>query len=143
MQMSNNDNSLDPNLLGGGGPPVFKFDKIGDKAFGTLTGAQEVQQTDIKTQEPLFWPGGQPRQQLVLTIRQDDGEETRVFLKPQARAALKKAVEESGGKFELNSRVAIAFAREEPAEKAGMSPQKIFEAAYQPAPQQMDAASLL
>lgn len=130
-------------LLGGSGPPSFKWEKVGDTLVGTLIDARNVQQTDIKDGTPMVWPDGNPRMQLVLTVRQDDGEEVRGFLKPGARAALQQAVAESGGEFQLNSRVAIKFSGEEPSKSAGMSAKKLWEAAYKPPAPAIDAADLL
>ena len=49
-------NYADPNaFLMGGGNKSAKFDNEGDKVVGTIQHMEVRQQTDIKTNEPLFW----------------------------------------------------------------------------------------
>jgi hypothetical protein len=119
-------------LLEGGGPPAFKFDAVGATAKGVVVAAKKVQQTDIQSNKPEFWPSGEPKLQLVVTLKQDNGEETRVFCKPNARAAIQDAVKKSGGSFLAGGKLAIRYTGDEPSDKAGMSPKKLFAAQYEP-----------
>jgi hypothetical protein len=56
-------------FLFGGGGKAAKFDSIGDTVEGTITDAQITQQTDMETNQPLTWPDGSPRMQLVVTLQ--------------------------------------------------------------------------
>lgn len=53
------------------GGKSFRFDNIDDVVVGTVVSAQVAQQTDVKTGEKLFWPSGEPRKQLVITLQTD------------------------------------------------------------------------
>lgn len=120
------------NHLLASGPPAFKFEKVGDTAKGVMLAADEEQVTDIKTNKPLFWDNGKARMQLVITLRQDDGTECRVFCKPNARAAIAEAVKRSGADFMLGGRLAVRYKGDEPSDSPGMSPKKLFDAQYEP-----------
>lgn len=142
--MTNTDSSQSLDDLLGGGPPAFKFETVGDTAKGIVLGAQNQQVTDIKTNEPLFYNDGNPRTQLVVTLRLDDGNETRVFCKPAAKEAIREAVKSAGASFEVGGRLAVKYTGDEPSKQAGMSPRKLFSAQYAaPAPQTVNADDLL
>lgn len=118
-------------LLGGSGPPAFKFENVGDTAKGIIVDANNSQVTDFTSGKPKFYDDGNPMMQLVVTLRQDNGEETRVFCKPAAKAAIKEAVEKAGAKFEAGGRLAVKYSGTEPSKQAGMSPKKLFVAQYE------------
>lgn len=93
--------SADDLLMGGGGPPSAKFPALGYENAGRITGKPTVeQQRDYDTDEPLYWPDGKPRWQVVVTlatgerdpeIRDDDGTR-RLFVKGQMKTAVQAAV---------------------------------------------------
>jgi hypothetical protein len=59
-------------FLFGGGGKAAKFDEIGDTVEGQITDAQITQQTDMETNQPLTWPDGSPRMQLVVTLQTNE-----------------------------------------------------------------------
>jgi len=79
-------NDINDFLFGGNGKAA-KFEEIGDTVEGTIVHAEKTQQTHMETQEPLTWPDGSPRWQLVITLQteQHDGEDDdgvrRIFAK--------------------------------------------------------------
>ena len=65
--MSNDVNDF---LFGGGGKS-FPFENVGDICRGTVISAKVSQQTSIDNGEPLTWPDGRPRMQLVVELQTD------------------------------------------------------------------------
>lgn len=130
-------------LMGGGGPAAFKFEVIGATAKGVITDLNKTQVTDIKTREPRFYSDGNPIMQLVITLRQDNDEETRVFCKPAAKEAIRKAVQsvEASG-LEVGGKLAVKYSDDEPS-KPGLDPKKLFTAQYQPPANSISADDLL
>ena len=69
------------------GSKAAKFNEIGDTIEGQITDAVVSQQTDMESNQPLTWPDGSPRNQLVITLQTDlrDGDDDdglrRVFCK--------------------------------------------------------------
>jgi hypothetical protein len=117
-------------LMGGGGPPAFKFEKVGDTAKGVITSIGKTQATDLKTRELKFYPDGNPIMQVVITLRQENNDETRVFCKPAAKTAVRDAVQaaEASG-LEVGGKLAIQYSGDEPT-GPGLSPKKLFNAQY-------------
>ena len=67
-------------FFAGSGAVSAKFDYPGDTVTGKIVSADVRQQTDMDSGEPLFWPDGKPRNQLVLALQtseqdsdEDDG----------------------------------------------------------------------
>lgn len=140
--MSNTANDL----LQGGGPPAVKYSDVGDSVKGTIVKIETREAKDIKTGELIrFRKSNDVVQEIILTLRLDDGEERRDFV-PQNKQvfyALREAVQKSGGEFEVGGTYVRLFAREEPASNAAFDPQKIFEVAYKPPSGAASAAALL
>lgn len=127
-----------------GGPPAFKFDNLGDIAKGVITNLTLSQARDFDTGKPKFYDDGNPIMQLVITLRQDDNEERRLFCKPQWKVAIRDAVSAAGAEtIEVGGRLAVKWASEEPPKRAGMKPQKIVEAQYQAPTNAVSADDLL
>jgi hypothetical protein len=82
---------VDKFLFGGGGKAA-RFEKIGDTVEGTITNVEVTQQTSMEDNQPLTWPDGQPRMQLVVTLQtsaKDDADDDGV-----------RKVYAKGGKYE-------------------------------------------
>jgi hypothetical protein len=56
-------------LMAAGGAPSAKFETPGTSVTGKITDLQVRQQTDVRTREPLNWPNGDPKMQLVVTLQ--------------------------------------------------------------------------
>jgi hypothetical protein len=141
-------NPADQFLLGGGGASA-KFEEIGDSVTGTILSTQVQQQTDINTLDPLFWPNGDARMQLVVRLQTtdhldsddpDDDGVRNVYVKgsktPGTQSmhdAVATAVRKSGGKgLEEGGTLTVKFVGSQPppADKKGLSPRKLYEAVY-------------
>jgi len=124
--------SVNDLLNGGGGPPSFKFDKIGDTAKGVITDLNTSQVRDFTSNELKVYDDGNPIMQIVITIRQDDDEEARIFVKPSAKVAIREAVQKAGAKgLEKGGRIAVKYSDDEAPEKRGLNPKKLFTAQYE------------
>lgn len=129
-------------LLGGG--PSFKFKERGDTAKGTIVQAGVEQSRDFETGKAEFWDDGKPKMQLVVTLRQDDGEVVRVFCKPNAKAAIRDAVIQAGAQgLENGGTLAVQMYDLEPPAKAGMNPKQLFKAQYKAPVNTVSADDLL
>lgn len=129
-------------LTGSGGPPSFSWDKkpVGTVVKGVITGLEVGQVRKYMTGEPMYFDGagkptttvtGSPIRQIIATLRQDDGEETRVFFKPAMKAAVLDAVRAAGvERLDEGGTLAIKFTGEEQVE--GLNPRKLFKAQYTP-----------
>lgn len=107
---------------GGSGAPSFKWSAIGDVVAGTVTGRRIVDHDDLQ---------GEPTQSLVIDITADDGEEHTVWVKRgQMESALANTLKSAGSRLQAGDRLAIKYASDRPAKKAGHNPQKIYEVAY-------------
>src|SRR5690606_39856948 len=121
-----------------------KFPTIGTKVGGRVVrDAEEVQQRDFDTGEPLFWPDGKPRMQLVVTVdtgqpdtddTDDDGERA-IYIKGQMLQATRMACKRAKKfKIEEGDYFAITFAEEEPLPKGKRGfLKKIYEVEFTPA----------
>lgn len=144
MSTTTNPNDI---LMGGGGPPsIFsKESKIGDVAKGTITKLDTQQVRDFVTQEPKTYPDGNPIMQIVITLRQEHGEEGRLFCKPAMKEAIRNAVLAAGAEgLEVGGRLAVQYSGDEAPEKAGLNPKKLYTAQYEPPkPASISAGDLL
>ncbi len=85
-----------------GGAPSCKFDAIGTMYSGTIVAKEMTQQRDLSTGEPAFWPDGNPKQMIVITLQtterdpqidDDDGQRRLYVKKPSGMfAAIKTAL---------------------------------------------------
>lgn len=63
---------LDRILNSGGGKSFFTRDSsVGDSVTGPIVSIDVRQATDYTTKEPLWWQDGQPKEQIVVTVRAD------------------------------------------------------------------------
>lgn len=143
-------------FLLGGGAKAFPFEKLGDMVTGEIVDAQKRQQTGLEDNKPQFWDDGNPKMMLVITLQtdirdddEDDGQRT-VYLrggKPQVAEgkgtstleAVKEAVKKSGSKngIEVGATLSLAWTGNAP-KKGGLSPAKLYSAAFKPASQNID-----
>lgn len=126
-------------LGGGGGAPTAKFPEIGATVGGVIKSPPQVtQQTDIDG-EKLFWPDGNERQQLEVTvltderddeIENDDGSR-RIFVKGYMKNAVGDAVRDAGADdLEVGGSLFVTFINTQPAKQRGYSPAKLYSATY-------------
>lgn len=57
-------------LMGSGGD-YLKFDQLGVIQGGRILSTKVSQQTEYKTDKPLFWPSGDAKMQLIVTLQTD------------------------------------------------------------------------
>lgn len=80
---------------GGKGGKAVKFEEPGDSVVGVVTAEPEIQQqTDFDTGQPAFYDSGQPKTQIVFTLKvetddDNDNGERRLFVAKQRQ---KKAI---------------------------------------------------
>lgn len=135
-------------LAAGAKVPGAKFEKVGDSVAGTIVSAEARQCMKFGTTDPDFWPQGDPKMQVVVTlqtderdatIEDDDGQRRLHAKKPGAMlTAIVAAL--AGQRLEVGGRLAVQFTGETPSAKG--NPQKLYAAAYQP-PAANAAADLL
>lgn len=138
--MSTNANDF---LLGGGSASA-KFEFINDTITGTITNQEVRQQTDIGNGEPLTWPNGDPRMQLVVTLqtdlRDDDDDDGLRSLyvkgskKPGSKSlhdAVAGAVRNAHAKgLQDGGTLTVTYVGDEPSSTRGFNPRKLYEATY-------------
>lgn len=120
-----------------------------------------VQQRDFNTQEPMTWPDGRPRLNIVVTgtlietnvpaSQYSDGDDDamirRFFFKGQSQQALQQALKQSGMKrFGIGTKIRITLTGYKPSQKG--NPQKLYsveilEPQQYVAPQQQQAEQAL
>lgn len=123
-------------------PPV-KFPNQGDSFTGTVVSQESQQQRDFRSQQPIFWPDGSPKMQVVVTCTDQAGDQYRLFLKGQMLTAARAALSAKGlTSFELGGTITVTFVREERQGNAPY-PTKIYEVEFsQPDPAAAEAAQV-
>jgi hypothetical protein len=147
--------SLDPNsfLLGGGtksasfkGNPPITYS-------GPIVAEPKVsQQTDYDTYEPLTWPNGDPRLQLVVQIQTDERDPSdqaddgvrALYLKANSQKAVAAAVRASGAQgLAVGGVLSLTYTGDDTAAQKGrLAPPKLYTATYTP-PTAAQAAQFL
>ena len=134
-------------LMGGGGAPsaFTKHDGIGVRRGGKIVERPELrQQTDFKSGDPLFWPDGNPRMQLVVTVQTelrdptnpDDDGKRRHFIKGNLQKAVREAVQAAGAKgLEVGGSLFVTRTGQEAPKQRGEDGAWIYAAEYTPAAQ--------
>ena len=130
---------IDPNSwLMGGGVQSFKFATPNDKVSGVITHMAMLQQTDFKTQKPLFWDNGDPKMQMAITLStvlaesDDDDGNRRIFVKGQMQKAIQEAVKKAGARgLAEGGELVVQYTGDGEAER-GMNPPKLYRARYAP-----------
>jgi hypothetical protein len=131
---------IDPNaFLMGGGSASARFDTPGDTVTGTICEAPEVrQQTDISTGQPVHWPSGDPKMQLIVTLQTtlrddaDDDGKRRIYVKGKSLTeAVREAVRQTGAKgLELGGTLTVTYTGDGVASQRGFNPPKLYTASY-------------
>lgn len=139
----------DTDFLGGSGAPAFKFENPGDTITGFISEPpRKRQQTDINTQQPVFWDppaNTQPKYQWEITLIEtqgkdgrplqdssdpDDSGERRIFMRSHMLTAGRDAVRQAGATgLEVGAKMRVTFTGYGEA-KRGLSPAKLFQVQY-------------
>jgi hypothetical protein len=127
-------------LDGGRRHKALKFPTVGTEYSGRITAAPELrQQRDYLSKQPMVWPDGEPKMQLVVTLTldagcrdgDDDDGKRALFVQGQMRAALSDALAEAGaGVPEVGGHLRVIYVGDEPI--AGLSPAKLYQIDYKP-----------
>jgi hypothetical protein len=147
-------------FLFGGGGKAAKFETIGDAVEGTITDAVVSQQTDMESNQPLTWPDGSPRMQLVITLqtteRIDDNDDgmRRIYAKggkyevaSGAGTSLKDAIADAVRKAGAQSlteggTLKVGYSGEGKKTNRGFSAPKLYRAVYTAPVKSVDASDL-
>lgn len=120
--------------------PSVQFENIGDTVTGIILEADEVQQTNLNTGEPVFWDTAKtkPKKMPVLKLdaprhpaANDDGHVS-LFLSGHRYTAVRNVTKrlDEGATITLTF---VAYSDREPATR-GHNPAKLYRAEYTPAP---------
>lgn len=140
-------NDIDKFLFGGGGK-AFKFENIGDTVEGTIEDVQVAQQTSIDDNQPLTWPDGSPRMQLIITLQtaaregDDDDGIRKIYAKggkyevasgtgTSLKDAVADAVKKAGAKsIDQGGTLKVGYTGEGKRTNRGFSAPKLYRATY-------------
>lgn len=133
-------------LLMGGGAKSAKFDTMNVPVVGTIVSEPKVQQMKkYKSDDLDFWPSGDPKMQIIVTIQTDtreDGDDDGrriLFIPPRMMPPVRDAVQKAGAKgLAIGGRIAVSWVS---GTGQGEGNAKTYAAEYQ-APQ-VDVGSLL
>lgn len=140
--MQDQQHRSDPDSFLMGSAPAAKFETTGTTVTGTITVKPEVrQQVDYDTNEPLFWPDGNPREQLVVTIQTDqndpeipgdDGERS-LYIKGGMKTAVTAAVKAARAKgLAVGGVLEVTYVKDGPKTNPKFKPPKVYAAVYHP-----------
>lgn len=130
-----------------------KFDAIGDKYIGIITGIDHRQQTDPKTGIPKTFPSGDPMMLYVITLQPEGGDPIALWAKggrfqavqgtgESMLSAIGTAVREAGAtSVEVGAKLAVAFTGEGET-KPGFNAPKLYTAKYEPPQAQPQAVAV-
>lgn len=116
-----------------------KFDTVGASITGVVKSApRERQQTKYGTQEPDFWPNGDPKMQILVDLQtdqrvdpNDDGERTLYVASPKMRKAIGEAIRAANASDILpGGTLTVTFIGNDPASKNPANPAKLYQAQY-------------
>ena len=138
-------------FLMGTGVKAFPFEQIGDSVTGVILEMKKTQQTDMETNEPVFWNNGDPKMMLRVTLQTelndsaDDEGQRSVYLRggnydavkgkgSSGLTAVKDAVKRSGTDkgIEIGGRLTLAHTGLGQAKNKGFNPPKLYSAEYVP-----------
>lgn len=126
-------------LFAGSGAPAFKFDTVGTKITGIITGLDVRQQTDFDSGEAKVWDDGKPMLEMVITLAtslrdkdiEDDDGERRVFCRGAMLTAMKQAVRAiKETKPVIGGKVTITHSGLGEAKKRGFNAPKLYTVDY-------------
>lgn len=138
----------------------LKFPTPGTSHTGKVSRAPyEKQQTKFGTQDPDYWPNGDPKMQIVVELdtderdpneSNDDGARTLYVSSGVMKRAIADAMLKAGADdIEVGGILTVTYTGNDPQSKNPANPKKLYEAAYQKpvpplaqaAPQQAPAAA--
>lgn len=133
-------NEIDPNdLIMGSGAKSASFPKIGTTISGTVSRPPEtMQQTDIKTREPLTYSDGNPKylvRVLLMTEEHEDADDTgerALYVKVGGGLmnAIREALKAAGAtKLEVGGKLLVRYSGDGVA-KGALDPPKLYQAKY-------------
>ncbi len=133
-------------LLMGGGAKSAKFDQLNVPVVGTIVEEPKVQQMKkYQSEEMDFWPSGDPKMQIIVTVqtdqREDDDDDGRriLFIPPRMMPPVRDAIAKTGAKgLAVGGRIAVSWVS---GTGQGKGNPKVYAAEYQPP--QIDVGSLL
>ncbi|WP_454112802.1 hypothetical protein [Microbacterium maritypicum] len=116
-----------------------KFDTIGASVQGTVKSApRERQQTKYGTQEPDFWPNGDPKMQILVDLQteqrvdaNDDGERTLYVASKNMKRAIGEAIRAANASdIAPGGVLTVTYVGNDPASKNPANPAKLYQAQY-------------
>lgn len=137
QQQSAESLSLD-DVMQGGAPSAFsKDDPIGTSVEGEIVEIRAEQQTDFTTGEPLYYPNGKPKPQVVIHLQTTMTDPNRIgdsgirgmYVKGYNIGQLRLACRQAGVGDHPNvgDRLKATFARTQPAKTRGYNDAKIYD----------------
>lgn len=141
--------STDTFDIGGNATISFSFDTIGATVTGKVLALDEIQQTDIASGQPVFWPDGQPKMHYRVNLQTelrdpgnlaDDGKRS-VYLRGSRKsetqsslAAVLDAVRAATNDTALSAggTLTLTYIADGARTQAGFNPPKRYQASYQP-----------
>lgn len=126
-------------LLGGGGAPSAKFDRIGVVVRGKILSTEVTDQTEFGTNKVLTWDDGKPRKQLVITLQTDqrdddmgdDDGKRRIYAKGNMLDAIREAAYDHRG-LQVGGELAVKYVANGKPSQKGWNPPKQYKAQYTP-----------
>ncbi|MFF7683126.1 hypothetical protein ACFZA2_10225 [Microbacterium sp. NPDC007973] len=116
-----------------------KFDAVGATVTGVVQSApRERQQTKFGTQEPDFWPNGDPKMQILVDLKtdqrvdaSDDGERTLYVASKNMKRAIGEAIRAAGASdIAPGGTLTVQYLGNDPASKNPANPAKMYAATY-------------
>jgi hypothetical protein len=116
-----------------------KFDVVGATISGTVKSApRERQQTKFGSQEPDFWPNGDPKMQILVDLQtdqradlSDDGARTLYVASGNMKRAISEAIRAANASdIEPGGTLTVQYVGNDPASKNPANPAKMYAAQY-------------
>ncbi|MEV7875177.1 hypothetical protein [Microbacterium sp. NPDC089188] len=116
-----------------------KCDAVGATVTGVVQSApRERQQTKFGTQEPDFWPNGDPKMQILVDLKtdqradaSDDGERTLYVASKNMKRAIGEAIRAAGASdIAPGGTLTVQYLGNDPASKNPANPAKMYAATY-------------
>jgi hypothetical protein len=132
--------------LGGPEGTSFAFDSHGDSVTGQILEMEEVQQTDMTSGDPAYWPDGKPKMMHRVTLQtalRDDADDTgqrSVYLrgarKPESQSTLAAVLEAvkattGGTAIDQGATLTLTYIGDRPGAQKGFTA-KCYSATYRP-----------
>lgn len=132
------DNYQDADSLLGATIPSVSFPEIGTSVEGVIEAVDTAQQTSMDG-EPLTFPDGSPRRQVILTLatklRDDDDDDgrRRLFVKSGLTKAFRDAMKRAKAPGpRVGGTVTVEYVSDEKPTAKGLNPAKVYTVDYTP-----------